>query len=137
MATAIRPRGAAGIGGSRLRLRGVRMDVATTDYHTAGEPFRIVVDGGPEIAGDSVPARRETARASPEIDRVRQLLCNEPRGHADMYGCFLVRPTTTAPTSASCSGTRTATALRPRHDRARRLGRGVAACAPRATHRVT
>jgi proline racemase len=68
------------------------MEVTTTDYHTAGEPFRIVVAGGPEIAGDSVRARRETARASPDIDRVRQLLCNEPRGHADMYGCFLVPP---------------------------------------------
>jgi proline racemase len=26
------------------------------------------------------------------LDRVRQLLCFEPRGHADMYGCFLVPP---------------------------------------------
>src|SRR5678816_374243 len=23
---------------------------------------------------------------------MRALLCNEPRGHADMYGCFLVPP---------------------------------------------
>jgi proline racemase len=68
------------------------MEVATTDYHTAGEPFRIVVGGGPQVAGENVRARRETARASAEIDRVRQLLCNEPRGHADMYGCFLVPP---------------------------------------------
>jgi proline racemase len=26
------------------------------------------------------------------VDAVRRLLCHEPRGHADMYGCFLVPP---------------------------------------------
>ena len=36
--------------------------------------------------------RREHARASAEVDRVRRLLCHEPRGHADMYGCFPVAP---------------------------------------------
>jgi proline racemase len=30
--------------------------------------------------------------SSPHIDRVRQLLVQEPRGHADMYGCFVVPP---------------------------------------------
>jgi len=64
----------------------------TVDYHTAGEPFRIVVDGAPRIDGTSVRDRRETAQASAEIDGVRALLCQEPRGHADMYGCFLVPP---------------------------------------------
>jgi proline racemase len=66
-------------------------DVRTVDYHTAGEPFRIVVSGGPEIPGDSVLARREAA-ADGEGDALRRLLCHEPRGHADMYGCFLVPP---------------------------------------------
>ncbi|HEU4568223.1 MAG TPA: proline racemase family protein [Marmoricola sp.] len=65
-------------------------DVRTVDYHTAGEPFRIVLDGAPEIPGSSVRDRREHA---PEVaDEVRRLLCHEPRGHADMYGCFLVPP---------------------------------------------
>jgi len=68
------------------------MDVAATDYHTAGEPFRIVTAGAPEIAGATVRERREHARASEEVDAVRRLLCHEPRGHADMYGCFLVPP---------------------------------------------
>jgi proline racemase len=40
--------------------------VEAVDYHTAGEPFR--------------------------LDRVRRLLVYEPRGHADMYGCFVVEP---------------------------------------------
>jgi proline racemase len=66
------------------------VEVATTDYHTAGEPFRIVTEGVPAIAGASVRERR--AAVSEEVDRVRRLLCHEPRGHADMYGCFLVEP---------------------------------------------
>jgi proline racemase len=66
--------------------------VRTIDYHTAGEPFRIVLDGVPPIAGASVREKREAAAASEEVDAVRRLLCHEPRGHADMYGCFLVEP---------------------------------------------
>ncbi|MEV5891135.1 proline racemase family protein [Nonomuraea fuscirosea] len=64
--------------------------ITTVDYHTAGEPFRIVTGGVPEIAGSDVLSRRSTAMA--ELDDVRRLLCHEPRGHADMYGCFLVPP---------------------------------------------
>ena len=67
-------------------------DIRATDYHTAGEPFRIVTEGAPEIPGASVRDRREHAAGSEEIDRVRRLLCHEPRGHADMYGGFLVPP---------------------------------------------
>ncbi|MET0819115.1 MAG: proline racemase family protein [Solirubrobacteraceae bacterium] len=67
-------------------------NIGTTDYHTAGEPFRIVTAGTPEIPGASVRQRREHAAASEEIEQVRRLLCHEPRGHADMYGCFLVPP---------------------------------------------
>lgn len=67
-------------------------EVVTTDYHTAGEPFRIVVEGGPALPAATVAGRRELAAASEEAEAVRRLLCNEPRGHADMYGCFLVPP---------------------------------------------
>jgi proline racemase len=66
------------------------LPVSVIDYHTAGEPFRIVTDGVPEIIGGSVLERRAFAQQSAEIDAVRQLLVNEPRGHADMYGCFVV-----------------------------------------------
>ena len=68
------------------------MEIAATDYHTAGEPFRIVADGLPDIPGATVAERRERAAASEDVDRVRRLLCHEPRGHADMYGGFLVPP---------------------------------------------
>jgi RNA polymerase sigma-70 factor (ECF subfamily) len=67
------------------------IEVTATDYHTADEPFRIVTGGVPAVGGATVRDRRETARSA-EIDAVRRLLCHEPRGHADMYGCFQVPP---------------------------------------------
>jgi proline racemase/trans-L-3-hydroxyproline dehydratase len=70
----------------------VAPEIAATDYHTAGEPFRIVTAGVPPIAGATVRERRERAAASEPLETVRRLLCHEPRGHADMYGCFLVAP---------------------------------------------
>jgi proline racemase len=68
------------------------VEIAATDYHTAGEPFRVVAEGSVEIPGSSVLARREYASASEDVERVRRLLCHEPRGHADMYGGFIVPP---------------------------------------------
>jgi proline racemase len=68
------------------------MEIATTDYHTAGEPFRIVGEGVLDIPGATVRERREHAAGSEDVERVRRLLCHEPRGHADMYGGFLVPP---------------------------------------------
>lgn len=67
-------------------------EITCTDYHTAGEPFRIVTAGAPDVPGANVRERRELAAADEEVDRVRKLLCHEPRGHADMYGCLLVPP---------------------------------------------
>src|SRR3954470_5120969 len=57
-----------------------------------GEPFRIVTAGVPPIAGATVRESRECAATSEPVETVRRLLCHEPRGHADMYGCFLVAP---------------------------------------------
>jgi proline racemase/trans-L-3-hydroxyproline dehydratase len=64
----------------------------TVDYHTGGEPFRIVTDLPVPIAGPDVPSKRITSMESPEVERIRRILCHEPRGHADMYGGFLVEP---------------------------------------------
>jgi proline racemase len=68
------------------------LEVRTTDFHTAGEPFRIVTAGVPPIEGATVRERREYAQRTDDVDRIRRLLCHEPRGHTDMYGCFLVPP---------------------------------------------
>ena len=67
-------------------------EIRTIDYHTAGEPFRIVAKPPVEIVGDTVANRRVYAMASSEVDGLRKLLCFEPRGHADMYGCFITPP---------------------------------------------
>ncbi len=64
--------------------------VTTVDYHTAGEPFRIVTGGVAAIPGATILAKRRHARE--HLDDVRALLVNEPRGHADMYGCFVTEP---------------------------------------------
>ena len=68
------------------------MRISATDYHTAGEPFRIVTAGAPALPGATVRERRERAAGDEDAEAVRRLLCHEPRGHADMYGCFLVPP---------------------------------------------
>jgi proline racemase len=68
----------------------ISVSVSTSDYHTAGEPFRIVPDPPVELPGDSVADRRARALDSPAARELRELLCFEPRGHADMYGCFVV-----------------------------------------------
>ncbi len=64
--------------------------VTTTDYHTAGEPFRIVTGGVDPIPGATILAKRRYA--AEHLDHVRRLLVHEPRGHADMYGCFVTEP---------------------------------------------
>ncbi len=64
--------------------------ITAVDYHTAGEPFRIVTGGVEEPRGVTILDRRRDALE--RLDRVRRLLVFEPRGHADMYGCLVVPP---------------------------------------------
>ena len=54
-------------------------EITTTDYHTAGEPFRIVTAGVPEIPGATVAERREYAPRTPAVDAVRRLLWRRER----------------------------------------------------------
>jgi proline racemase/trans-L-3-hydroxyproline dehydratase len=66
--------------------------VRTIDYHTGGEPFRIVPDPPVDMPGDNVADRRARAVASDDVQLLRQILCFEPRGHADMYGGLITPP---------------------------------------------
>lgn len=66
--------------------------VDCVDYHTGGEPFRIVAEPPVPIPGDSVADRRVRAIGDPAVDELRQMLCFEPRGHADMFGGFITPP---------------------------------------------
>ena len=67
------------------------MIIDAVDYHTAGEPFRIVRPPA-TIPGGTVAERRTSASGDVDIQALRRFLCFEPRGHADMYGGFLVPP---------------------------------------------
>ncbi|WP_375489393.1 proline racemase family protein [uncultured Jatrophihabitans sp.] len=66
--------------------------ISTCDYHTGGEPFRIVSDPPVPIPGATVAERRARAIDDPDVQDLRAVLCSEPRGHADMYGGFVVPP---------------------------------------------
>ena len=66
--------------------------ITTVDAHTAGEPFRVVCSGFPDLRGDTMLERRRDARR--RFDHLRTALMWEPRGHADMYGCLVTPPVT-------------------------------------------
>jgi proline racemase len=66
------------------------LSVTTVDAHTAGEPFRVITSGFPELPGETILARRRYAREN--LDHLRTALMWEPRGHADMYGCIVTPP---------------------------------------------
>ncbi len=64
--------------------------IRTIDMHTGGEPLRVILDGFPELSGNSVLENRRILMQ--EYDYLRKALMHEPRGHADMYGCVLTPP---------------------------------------------
>jgi trans-L-3-hydroxyproline dehydratase len=66
--------------------------ITTLDAHTAGEPLRIILDGFPELPGETILQKRQYAREN--YDHLRKALMWEPRGHPDMYGCILTPPVT-------------------------------------------
>jgi proline racemase len=66
--------------------------ITTVDAHTAGEPFRVITGGYPDLPGDTILERRRYARE--HLDHLRTALMWEPRGHADMYGCIVTPPVT-------------------------------------------
>jgi trans-L-3-hydroxyproline dehydratase len=66
------------------------LQIKTIDMHTGGEPLRVIVDGFPELKGDSVLSCRRYCKE--HYDELRTTLMFEPRGHADMYGCILLPP---------------------------------------------
>jgi 4-hydroxyproline epimerase len=60
------------------------------DSHTAGEPTRVIVAGGPDLGGGAVAARCELLRR--EFDRYRRAVVTEPRGSDVVVGALLVPP---------------------------------------------
>lgn len=65
-----------------------RMDVV--DSHTAGEPTRCVLSGGPHLGSGPMPERLKRFRLEHDFYR-RAILC-EPRGSDVLVGALLVEP---------------------------------------------
>lgn len=66
--------------------------IRTIESHAGGEPLRVIVDGLPDVAGETVLDKRRYFEAN--HDDLRRALMWEPRGHADMYGAVPVEPDT-------------------------------------------
>ncbi len=64
--------------------------IYTIDSHTEGEPLRVIIEGLPDLPGDTILERRRYAKE--HLDFLRTALMWEPRGHADMYGCIITPP---------------------------------------------
>jgi len=64
--------------------------VMVIDSHTAGEPTRVVVSGGPDLGGGDLSLRRERFRR--EHDDFRSAVVNEPRGSDVIVGALLCEP---------------------------------------------
>lgn len=74
----------------KKRLKSKINVIKTVEMHTGGEPLRVVLEGYPEIKGNSVLEKRYFCRE--HLDHLRKILMHEPRGHADMYGCLITEP---------------------------------------------
>lgn len=65
-------------------------DLRVIDSHTAGEPTRVVVGGGPDL-GDG-PIRERLRRLKAQHDDLRRSVILEPRGSNALVGALLTAP---------------------------------------------
>lgn len=72
--------------------------VLAIDSHTAGEPTRVIVEGGPELGHGSMAERLKRFRA--EHDGFRSAVVNEPRGSDVLVGALLQEPVDPASAAA-------------------------------------
>lgn len=66
--------------------------ISIIDTHTAGEPARLVTAGIPKIPGKNMVEKKQYLIDN--MDHIRKSIMFEPRGHQDMFGAFLLPPTT-------------------------------------------
>lgn len=60
------------------------------DSHTAGEPTRVIIDGGPDLGSGTLLERLNRFRR--EFDHYRRSIILEPRGSDAMVGALLCQP---------------------------------------------
>jgi proline racemase len=64
--------------------------IRIVDSHTAGEPTRLVIDGGPDLG--TGPLESRVTRFRDEFDHWRSAIVNEPRGSDTLVGALLCPP---------------------------------------------
>jgi len=64
--------------------------IEVVDSHTAGEPTRVVIAGGPDLGHDALPGRLR--RFAAKHDNFRSAVVNEPRGADVLVGALLCEP---------------------------------------------
>jgi proline racemase len=64
--------------------------ISVIDSHTAGEPTRVVLSGGPDLQGGSAAEKLKAFRE--QHDSFRSAVVNEPRGSDVMVGALLLEP---------------------------------------------
>ena len=67
-----------------------RNSFSCIDAHTCGNPVRVVVTGGPDLAGDTMVEKRQ--HFLKDYDWIRKGLMFEPRGHDMMSGSIFYPP---------------------------------------------
>jgi 4-hydroxyproline epimerase len=68
----------------------IMREVAIVDSHTAGEPTRVVLEGGPDLGPGSLTERLAVFRE--RFDWFRSAIVNEPRGSDVIVGALLCEP---------------------------------------------
>jgi 4-hydroxyproline epimerase len=79
-----------------LRSKAIHRRIQIIDSHTAGEPTRVVIAGGPDLRTGTICQRLERFRT--QHDSFRSALVNEPRGTDVIVGALLLEPV-----DASCT----------------------------------
>lgn len=64
--------------------------IQTVDTHTVGQSTRIVLAGVPALRGNSIMEKKNYLIK--HYDYIRSCIMMEPRGHADMFGAFIIEP---------------------------------------------
>ena len=65
-------------------------EIHVIDSHTAGEPTRVVIDGGPPLGEGPLKKRLERFRS--DFDAFRTAIVTEPRGSSVLVGALLCEP---------------------------------------------
>jgi 4-hydroxyproline epimerase len=72
----------------------VVLQIRAIDSHTAGEPTRVVIEGGPELGSGSLEERVQRFRD--QFDSYRKAIVTEPRGSDVLVGALLCEPVDTS-----------------------------------------